>query len=74
MAEAGIGTSVHYKPLHQMSYYKERYRLLPEDYPNAERTWQGNVSLPVFPYMKKEELEYIYTTIKQILNFHSENI
>src|SRR6185503_11489557 len=26
LAERGIGTSVHYKPLHRMSYYRERYR------------------------------------------------
>lgn len=67
MSEAGIGTSVHYKPLHQMSYYKERYHLNAADYPNAERTWQGNVSLPIFPFMKEEELAYICDTIRLIL-------
>lgn len=68
MAEAGIGTSVHYKPLHQMTYYKEKYGLKPEDYPNAERTWQGNVSLPLFPFMEEDDLLYIYDMIKTILS------
>jgi dTDP-4-amino-4,6-dideoxygalactose transaminase len=67
MSEAGIGTSVHYKPLHRMTYYKERYKLKPSDYPNAEKTWQGNVSLPLFPFMKEEELAYICKTVKNIL-------
>lgn len=67
MSEAGIGTSVHYKPLHRMTYYKERYNLKPEDFPNAERTWQGNVSLPLYPFMLQEELEYICETIHGIL-------
>lgn len=67
MYEAGIGTSVHYKPLHQMTYYKEKYNLIPNDYPNAERTWQGNVSLPIYPYMTGEQLNYICTTIKSLL-------
>jgi dTDP-4-amino-4,6-dideoxygalactose transaminase len=66
--ELGIGTSVHYKPLHQMTYYKERYSLKPEDYPNAERTWLGNVSLPIYPYMNKEDLEYVCSNIIQLLN------
>ena len=66
--EVGIGTSVHYKPLHQMTYYKERYSLKPEDYPNAERTWLGNVSLPIYPYMNKEDLEYVCSNIIQLLN------
>jgi dTDP-4-amino-4,6-dideoxygalactose transaminase len=68
MSEAGIGTSVHYKPLHRMTYYKERYNLIPEDYPNAERTWKGNVSLPLYPFMLQEELEYICETIRKIMN------
>lgn len=67
MFEAGIGTSVHYKPLHQMSYYKQRYNLNQEDFPNAQRTWEGNVSLPIYPFMTEEELVYICQTIKAIL-------
>ncbi len=67
MAEAGIGTSVHYKPLHRMSYYKEKYSLNPVDFPNTERTWHGNVSLPIFPFLKKEELDYICKTMTLIL-------
>lgn len=67
MAEARIGTSVHYKPLHQMTYYKQRYNLRPEDYPNAEKTWKGNVSLPLYPFMNQNDLIYICETIKSIL-------
>lgn len=67
IAAEGIGTSVHYKPLHRMTYYKERYKLKAEDYPNAERTWQGNVSLPLYPFMSEEDLAYICSTIHGIL-------
>ncbi|GAO28540.1 DegT/DnrJ/EryC1/StrS family aminotransferase [Geofilum rubicundum] len=66
MAEAGIGTSVHYKPLFHMTYYKETYQLRAEDFPNAERTWQGTVSLPIFPGLSEEELDYIVKTIMRI--------
>lgn len=68
MSEAGIGTSVHYKPLHQMTYYRERYRLNPDDFPNAEKTWKGNVSLPLYPFLKEEELHYICKTVNKLLN------
>jgi len=57
--EAGIGTSVHYKPLHRMTYYRQRYSLQPSDYPNAERHWQGVVSLPIYPSLSNDELMYI---------------
>jgi len=68
MAASGIGTSVHYKPLHQMTYYKKKYQLRASSFPNSERTWKGNVSLPIFPYMQEEELDYICKTIEIILN------
>jgi dTDP-4-amino-4,6-dideoxygalactose transaminase len=67
MAEAGIGTSVHYKPLHRMTYYRERYGLRPEDFPNAERHWRGCVSLPIYPSLKDDELAYVCHTIHRIL-------
>lgn len=67
MAEEGIGTSVHYKPLHQMSYYKKTYNPAPEDFPNTERIWHGTVSLPIYPELTDSELEYICHNIKRIL-------
>jgi dTDP-4-amino-4,6-dideoxygalactose transaminase len=68
MAEKGIGTSVHYKPLHRMTYYKERYGLRTEDFPNAERIWKGCVSLPIYPTLSDEELDYICKSIRDILD------
>lgn len=67
MAENGIGTSVHYKPLHQMSYYRERYGLKDEDFPVAEKIWKGTVSLPVYPGLTDAELSYVCKTVRKIL-------
>jgi dTDP-4-amino-4,6-dideoxygalactose transaminase len=67
MSEQGVGTSVHYKPIHQLTYYRDRYNLVKENYPNSQKTWEGNVSLPLYPYMNKEDLLYIVNTIKNIL-------
>lgn len=67
MTENGIGTSVHYKPLHRMKYYREKYNLDPEAFPNTERIWQGTVSLPIYPDLTEFQLKYICKTIKKIL-------
>jgi dTDP-4-amino-4,6-dideoxygalactose transaminase len=67
MAGKGIGTSVHYKPLHRMTYYRERYKLKPEGFPNTEKIWNGTVSLPIYPDLKKTELNYICQNIRKIL-------
>lgn len=67
MSERGIGTSVHYKPLHRMTYYREHYGLRPNDYPNAERIWKRCVSLPIYPSLSDGELDYICSTISLLL-------
>ena len=67
LAKRNIGTSVHYKPLHRMTYYKEQYNLDPSMFPNAERIFEGCVSLPIFSAMSDEQLEYVINNIKEIL-------
>jgi dTDP-4-amino-4,6-dideoxygalactose transaminase len=67
MFAAGIGTSVHYKPLHHMTYYKNKYNLSPADFPNTEKTWKGNISLPIYPFMTVEDLMYICKTTEKLL-------
>ena len=66
LSERGIATSVHYKPLHRMKYYRETYRFDPLDYPNAERVWRGCLSLPLYPQLKEKELEYISKELHRV--------
>lgn len=63
-----IGFSVHYKPLHQMTYYKERYQLRAEDFPDAERHWRGCVSLPLYPSMTHDEVDYVIRAVRELLS------
>lgn len=67
MGESGIGTSVHYKPLHRMTYYREMYFLKPEAFPETEKIWERTVSLPIYPELSKEALHYIYNTILKLI-------
>lgn len=64
--KAGIGTSVHFKPLHLMSYYKKMYGFKPEDFPAAFSAYKSAVSLPLFPQITRKELEYIAKTVTAI--------
>ncbi|PRY97391.1 dTDP-4-amino-4,6-dideoxygalactose transaminase [Marinilabilia salmonicolor] len=67
MADRGIGTSVHYKPMHRLSYYRDNYQLDPLNFPVAEKIWKGTVSLPIFPSMSKEEQNYVIDEVRKIL-------
>ena len=67
MTKREIGTSVHYKPLHLMTYYKKEYDLNPDNFPNANRIFKQCVSLPMFSAMTEDQLEYVIGSIKEIL-------
>lgn len=63
---AGVGYSVHWRPLHLHPYYKEVFGWRPEDLPVATALWERFVSLPIFPGMRQDELEYVAATVKGI--------
>ena len=67
LSELGIGISVPYKPLHRMSYYRDRYGLKAEDYPQAERIWRGCLALPLYPTLFDEEIDYVCDCLHEIL-------
>jgi len=68
MTKRDISTSVHYKPIHRMTYYKEKYSLKPEMFPNAEWVFKRCVSLPIFSAMTDEQLKYVIENIREILS------
>lgn len=68
MSNEGIGVSVHYKPIHRMTYYKQTYNLDPANYPNAEKIWKGTVSLPIYTDLSEEGLAYVCQTVKSLLD------
>ena len=47
--EAGVGTSVHYRPLHLHSYYREVMGYRPEDFPVSTAAFDRIISLPLYP-------------------------
>lgn len=63
----GVGTSVHYKPLHLMTYYRHRYSLNPEDFPRATARYRRSISLPLYPDMDSEDTRYVVESLKQVL-------
>lgn len=67
MSAAGIGCSVHFIPLHQLSYWKNRYELDPLDYPNAEAAASEAVSLPLFPTMTDAQVGRVIEQVRKIL-------
>jgi dTDP-4-amino-4,6-dideoxygalactose transaminase len=55
LQEKGIGTSVHFIPLHIHPYYEKRYGFRAEDFPVAYKTYCRVISLPIYPAMSEED-------------------
>jgi dTDP-4-amino-4,6-dideoxygalactose transaminase len=62
-----VSCSVHYKPLHRMSYWKDRLKLDPASFPGAEAIWQGCLSLPLFPDLQAEERTHVVESIRSLI-------
>jgi perosamine synthetase len=67
---AGIGASVHWIPLHMHPYYRQTYGYTPDDFPVAARVSRENISLPIFPGMKAEEIAFVAETLLALLEKH----
>ena len=66
MAECGIATNVHYKPLPMHTAYKNLGFDI-KDYPNAYSRFVNEITLPLHTCLKDEEVEYIIENYKNIL-------
>ena len=66
MAENGVATNVHYKPLPMHTAYKNLGFDI-KDYPEAFKMYQNEVSLPLHTCITDEEVEYVIETAKKCI-------
>lgn len=66
MAEAGIATNVHYKPLPMMTAYKNLGFDI-KDYPSAYKRFVNEITLPLHTCLTDEEVEYIIENYSKIV-------
>lgn len=59
----GIGTSVHWRPLHLHPFYQQQLGYRIEDCPVASRVWPTLVSLPLYPGMTAVEVDRIVVEV-----------
>ncbi len=71
LKRAGVGCSVHWRPLHMHPYYQKTFGWRAKDFPVASAQWKRLVSLPIFPGMHEDEIEHVISTVKQICKRHA---
>ncbi len=70
LREKGIGTSVHFIPLHLHPYWKRTYGFKPEDFPESLKKFQEVISLPIYPALTEIQIQRIIQAVLQIGDAH----
>jgi perosamine synthetase len=70
LRDRGIGTSVHFQPLHLHSYYRGTFGYRPGDYPITERESARALSLPLYPGLPDGDVDRITDTLLEIARRH----
>ena len=64
---AGMGISVHFIPLFHFTYWQELYPdFRSENFPNAEKQYSQTISLPIWPDMSDEDIDFVIDQVKSL--------
>ena len=66
MAEQGVATNVHYKPLPLLTAYKD-LGFASKDYPNACAQFENEITLPLYSTLTEEDVRYVCKTLRECL-------
>jgi len=66
LRDAGVGCSVHWRPLHLHPFYAESLGWKPQDCPTATRLWPTLVTLPLFPGMTAQEQARVVDVVSNL--------
>jgi len=67
LSNRGIGTSVHYVPLHRQPYWRDRHGLTPSMFPHSEAAYQAMLSIPLFTAMSDGDQDRVISALREIL-------
>lgn len=67
LKKGGVGTSVHFIPLHLHPYYRSRFRLTPADFPIASDAFERVVSLPIYPRMAEADIRQVIASVRTVV-------
>jgi UDP-4-amino-4,6-dideoxy-N-acetyl-beta-L-altrosamine transaminase len=66
LSAKGIGLSVHYTPLHLLTFYRKKLGYKKGDFPVAEKISKEILSLPLFPTISEAQIDYVAKEISKI--------
>ena len=67
LKQRGVGTSVHFIPLHMHPYYRDAYHYCHESFPVALREYYRSFSLPIYPGMSPDQVAYVIEQVIEVV-------
>ena len=67
LRDRGIGTQVHYIPVHTQPFYKKTYGYREGDYPVAEKYYGQELSLPLYPGLSDGDVDSVIRAVKEVI-------
>ena len=71
LTEAGVGTSVHFIPIHLHPFYQQALGVKPGDFPVTERAFSRMLSLPLYPRMSDDDVGYVIDRVLDLVGKHA---
>jgi dTDP-4-amino-4,6-dideoxygalactose transaminase len=68
LSASGIGTSVHFIPLHRHPYWRDHCGLSPEQFPAAEASYHAMLTLPLYTRMTDADQQRVIAALHELLS------
>ncbi len=65
-----IGVGIHYVPVHQQPYYRQRFGLCDADFPNATFVGERTISLPLSPAMSEQDVDDVASVLTRLFRYY----
>ena len=70
LQQEGLGISVHFIPHFEFTFIKNNYKIGREDFPESYQKFKETISLPFYPDMQKEDIEFV---LEKVIKVAKEN-
>lgn len=67
LKKMNIGANVYYMPLFELSFYRKKFNLKEKSFPEAYEAFRKMVTLPLYPKLSKQEINYIASSVKDLI-------
>ncbi len=65
LQKRGVGVAVNFRAIHLMRYYRDTFGYAPGMFPNAERIGDSTITLPLYPRLTDDQVDYVIETLRQ---------